>query len=41
MWPIPQEIAGLVALTEEILNGKEPFFTVLWVYKMSHQIVIN
>ena len=26
MWPIPQEIAGFVALTEEILNGKQPFF---------------
>ena len=26
MWPNPQETADLVALTEEILNGKLYFF---------------
>ena len=31
MWPNPQETAGLVTFTEEILNGKLNFFAVTWI----------
>ena len=31
MWPNPQETAGLVIFTEEILNGKTSFF-VRWIW---------